>query len=149
MSKTFSAKPADVVRAWYVLDASQATLGRISTTASSLLIGKGKPEFTPHVDGGDFVIVINAGKLKVSGNKQETKVYYRHTGFPGGIKQRTLGEVMEIDPTFAIKNAVRGMLPPNKLRPARLARLKVYEGEDHNHHSQKPKIYGPNLKGTK
>lgn len=136
--KTFSAKPSDVTRAWYVIDASQAPLGRISTEIAQLLIGKKKPEFTHHIDIGDYVIVINADKLVVTGQKTTDKVYYHHTGYPGGIKARTLTEQQGIDPTKVIETAVRGMLPVNKLRDGRLKRLKVYAGIDHGHEAQKP-----------
>ena len=136
--KTFSAKPTDVTRAWYVLDASEAPLGRVATRAAKLLTGKDKPIFTKHIDCGDFVIVINAEKLKVTGKKLEDKIYYRHTGYPGGLKARTLKEQLEKDPTAAVIHAIRGMLPVNKLRDERLKRLKVYAGEEHNHAAQKP-----------
>lgn len=138
--KTFSLKPADVTRDWYVIDASQATLGRVSTRAASLLLGKGKPTVSPHVDGGDFVIIINADKLKVSGNKSQDKKYYRHSGFPGGLTTRSLEEVMAKDSAEVIVRSVRGMLPVNKLRSGRLARLKVYGGSEHSHSAQKPQI---------
>lgn len=138
MHKTYSARPKDITRAWYIVDASQATLGRVATEVATMLIGKKKPQFTSHVDCGDFVIVINAASLKVTGEKLTDKVYYRHSGFPGGIKSRTLQEQMDIDPTAAIISAVRGMLPVNKLRDGRLKRLKVYAGQDHGHAAQKP-----------
>lgn len=133
--KTYSQKPADVARVWHVVDASEAPLGRLATQVATLLTGKYKPTFTPHVDGGDFVIVINASKLVVTGNKRDKKVYYRHTGHPGGIKETVLGDM---DPEQAIQKAVRGMITANKLRPGRLARLKVYADDQHNHHAQKP-----------
>jgi large subunit ribosomal protein L13 len=136
--KTFSAKPTDVNRTWYVIDASQAPLGRIATQVATLLTGKGKPQFTKHIDCGDYVIVINASQTVVTGNRMESKVYYKHSHFPGGLKEITLKDKMIKDPTFAISNAVRGMLPVNKLRDDRLARLKVYPGSDHNHDAQKP-----------
>ena len=138
--KTFSQKPADVARKWYVLDASTAPLGRLSTPAASLLLGKGKPTVTSHVDGGDYVIVINSDKLVVTGKKGTDKIYYKHSGFPGGLTSRTLNEQLELDSTKIIKKAVRGMLPDNKLRPARLERLKIYAGADHTHAPQQPKI---------
>ena len=139
MMKTYSAKPSDVTREWYVVDASEAPLGRVATRVASLLTGKGKPQFTKHIDCGDFVVVINAGNIIATGDKLNKKTYYRHTGYPGGIKSATLAEKMEKDPTFAITNAVRGMLPVNKLRDDRLNRLKVYEGAEHRHEAQKPK----------
>ncbi len=137
--KTFSAKPTDVKREWYILDASQTTMGRLATKSASLLIGKGKPQFTSHIDCGDYVIIINAANAKVTGNKLQAKKYYRHSGYPGGIKMRTLAESNEIDPTIAIEKAVRGMLPVNKLRPGRLERLKIYAGAEHHHQAQTPK----------
>ncbi|HVW23463.1 MAG TPA: 50S ribosomal protein L13 [Candidatus Saccharimonadales bacterium] len=136
--KTYSAKPTDVKREWYVVDASEAPLGRLSTQVAALLTGKGKPMFTKHIDCGDYVIVINADKLVTTGDKTNKKVYYRHSGFPGGLKERTLAEQMTIDSTDVIRHAVRGMLPVNKLRDARLDRLKVYAGAEHQHEAQKP-----------
>jgi large subunit ribosomal protein L13 len=136
--KTFSIKKADITRSWHLIDASDATLGRISTVAASLLIGKGKPTFTSHMDGGDFVVIINADNLKVTGNKLQQKTYYRHSGFPGGISQRSLQDVMDKNASEAIRMSVRGMLPVNKLRPGRLERLKIYNGPEHNHNAQQP-----------
>jgi large subunit ribosomal protein L13 len=138
MKKTYSQKPADVTRKWYLIDATEAPLGRIATVAASLLIGKGKPSVTLHTDGGDHVVIVNANRLVVTGNKMEKKIYYRHTGFPGGIKQRTLEEQLQKDPNEVIVKAVRGMLPVNKLRDGRLARLKVYASSEHTHDPQKP-----------
>ncbi len=136
--KTYSAKPTDITRKWYILDASQATLGRLATQAADLLTGKSKPQFTHHVDCGDYVIVINADNLKVTGKKMTDKIYYRHTGFPGGIKDTTLAKQLEKDSRQVIIKAIRGMIPSNKLRDGRLARLKVYGGEEHNHSAQQP-----------
>lgn len=138
--KTYSAKPSDVTRKWYVIDASQAPLGRVATQIATLLTGKGKPMFTHHIDVGDYVIVINAGQVQMTGGKEDKKIYYRHSGFPGGLKEATVREAMEKDPTVAIFKAVRGMLPVNKLRPARLERLKIYAGAEHNHDAQKPEV---------
>lgn len=138
--KTYSAKPSDVSRKWYIIDASEATLGRIATQVADLLTGKTKPQFTPHIDTGDYVIVINTDSLRVTGDKITKKIYYRHTGFPGGIKDETLGKKLENDSTAVIVKAVRGMIPANKLRPDRLARLKVYAGSEHNHSAQKPEV---------
>ena len=138
--KTYSAKPTDVVRKWYVLDATEASLGRIATQAASLLIGKGKTQFTKHIDCGDYVIIINAATLQVTGDKLNKKIYYRHSNFPGGLHQRTLTEQMELDPTVVLTRAIRGMLPVNKLRDGRLARLKVYVDSDHKHEAQKPEM---------
>jgi len=145
--KTFSAKPTDVKREWHVLDASEIPLGRLSTVAATLLTGKGKPMFTKHIDCGDFVVIINADQLVVTGKKIEQKMYYSHSGFPGGLTELTLREKMERDSTQVITKAIRGMLPVNKLRDGRLMRLKVYAGADHNHEAQAPKKV--NLKGTK
>jgi large subunit ribosomal protein L13 len=136
--KTFSAKPTDVVRKWYVIDAMEAPLGRLSTVAATLLTGKGKPQFTKHIDCGDYVVVINADKLVVTGNKMEDKMYYRHSGYPGGLKEAQLKDLMAKDSTQVIIKAIRGMLPVNKLRDGRLDRLKVYAGTEHNHEAQKP-----------
>lgn len=136
--KTYSAKPSDVIRTWYVVDASDAPLGRIATEVAQMLTGKKKPMFTSHIDCGDYVVVINADKLVVTGQKTTDKIYYRHTGFPGGLKERTLTEQQGIDSTAVIVKAVRGMIPVNKLRKERLKRLKVYTGETHGHEAQKP-----------
>jgi large subunit ribosomal protein L13 len=136
--KTYSAKPTDVTRKWYVLDASEAPLGRLATHAATLLTGKGKPQFTHHIDCGDYVIVVNADKLVVTGGKLDDKMYYRHSGYPGGLKERNLKAQMEKDSTAAVIKAIRGMLPVNKLRPGRLDRLKVYGGSEHTHEAQKP-----------
>lgn len=136
--KTYSAKPADVSRKWYLVDASEAPLGRLSTVVAGLLIGKGKPQFTKHIDCGDYVVVINAANLVVTGGKADKKVYYSHSGFPGGLKGATLAEKQVKDPGFAVRHAIRGMLPVNKLRDDRLKRLKVYAGAEHEHTAQKP-----------
>ena len=138
--RTYSAKPNDVSRQWYVVDATEAPLGRVATVVATLLTGKGKPQFTKHIDTGDYVIVINAAQTVTTGDKVNKKIYYRHSNYPGGLKEATLGEKMEKDPTFAITHAVRGMLPVNKLRDERLKRLKVYAGAEHNHEAQKPQV---------
>jgi len=138
--KTFSAKPTDVDRKWYVVDASDSTLGRVSTFVAKLLLGKGKPSFTKHIDVGDYVIVINSDKLVVTGNKLEDKMYYKHSGFPGGLTSTKLKDKMAVDSTTVIKKSIRGMLPVNKLRDARLERLKIYKDDNHNHEAQKPII---------
>ena len=147
MMKTYSAKPTDVTRKWYVIDASDATLGRISTVAAQLLLGKGKPQFTKHIDCGDFVVIINAANLVVTGNKLIAKMYYHHSHYPGGLRETSLKEQLEKDPTKVIEHSIRGMLPVNKLRDDRLNRLKIYAGADHKHEAQKPEIL--NLKGAK
>lgn len=138
--KTYSAKPSDVTRKWYVIDASKAPLGRTATQIATLLTGKNKPQFTQHIDCGDYVVVINAAKTVVTGQKADKKIYYKHSNFPGGLKEATFTEKMEKDPTFAITKAVRGMLPVNKLRDERLKRLKVYADDQHNHEAQKPTV---------
>jgi large subunit ribosomal protein L13 len=137
--KTFSAKPTDVTREWYVVDAAEAPLGRVATRVATLLTGKGKPQFTKHIDTGDYVIVVNAAQLNVTGGKEDKKVYYRHSNYPGGLKEITLRKQMEKDPTEVLLHAIRGMLPVNKLRDARLARLKIYADADHKHEAQQPK----------
>ncbi len=136
--KTFSQKPADVERKWILIDATDNTLGRVANEIAKHLIGKHKVTFTPHVDGGDYVVVINAAKVKVTGDKEIAKRYWRHTGFPGGIKFRNLKEMREKSPEKIIELAVKGMLPKNKLQAERLKRLKVYADENHNHAAQKP-----------
>ena len=136
--KTYSAKPSDITRKWYVIDASEAPMGRMATQIATLLTGKGKPQFTQHIDCGDYVIVINAANVVITGDKMDKKMYYRHSGYPGGLREATMREKMEKDPTEVVLLAVRGMLPVNKLRPARLERLKIYAGADHNHEAQKP-----------
>ena len=141
---TYSAKPADITRKWYVIDAAEAPLGRVATKVATLLTGKGKPQFTQHIDCGDFVIIVNAANLKVTGNKLEDKMYYSHSGHPGGLKETKL---KDIAPEKAIYEAVRGMLPVNKLRDPRLARLKIYAGAEHQHEAQKPEAIS--VKGTK
>lgn len=138
--KTYSAKPTDVTRKWYVVDASEAPLGRIATQVATLLTGKGKSQFTKHIDCGDYVIVINADKLVVTGGKEDKKVYYRHSGFPGGLTETTLKAQLANDATQPVFKAIRGMLPVNKLRDERLKRLKIYAGAEHNHEAQKPEV---------
>jgi large subunit ribosomal protein L13 len=137
-AKTYSQKPSEVSRRWILIDASSAPLGRLSTEISKYLIGKYKPSYTPHIDGGDYVVVINAKDAVVTGNKETDKIYYRHSGFPGGIKDASLKEVREKFPERIIENAVKGMLPKNKLSPERMKRLKVFPGSDHAHTAQTP-----------
>jgi large subunit ribosomal protein L13 len=136
--KTYVATPADRERNWLVVDAAGKTLGRLATQIANLLRGKGKPEYTPHVDTGDFVVVINAEKISVTGNKLADKRYYRHSGYPGGLRSRTLGEMLERRPEEVIRRAVRGMMPRNRLARQQLTKLKVYAGPDHPHAAQKP-----------
>lgn len=145
--KTYSAKPGDVTRKWYVVDASELPLGRLSTKVAELLIGKGKPMFTKHIDCGDYVVVINADNLVVTGKKMEDKMYYKHSNYPGGLTETTLKYEMNKDSTNVIKKSIRGMLPVNKLRDDRLARLKIYVGSNHGHDAQKPESIS--LKGSK
>jgi large subunit ribosomal protein L13 len=137
--KTYSAKPSEVERAWYIIDASEAPMGRVATRVATLLTGKEKPMFTQHIDCGDHVVVINAEKLIVTGKKLDQKMYYHHSHYPGGLKEATLKEKMDKDPTHALQHAIRGMLPVNKLRDARLARLRIFAGADHDHTAQQPK----------
>ena len=136
--KTYVAKPTDRQRDWYVVDAEGKTLGRLATQIADALQGKRKPEYTPHCDTGDFVVVINAEKIAVTGDKLHEKLYYRHSGYPGGLKKRTLGEMLERRPEEVIRLAVRGMLPKNRLARKQLTKLKVYAGPDHPHAAQKP-----------
>ncbi|PID32631.1 50S ribosomal protein L13 [Candidatus Saccharibacteria bacterium] len=136
--KTHSAKPTEVSRRWILVDASKAPLGRTATLVAKHLIGKYKPNYTPHVDGGDYVVVINAKDTKVTGDKDLLKKYYRHSGFPGGIKELRLEEVREKYPEKIIEYAVRGMLPKNKLLDPRMKRLKVFAGGEHDHSAQSP-----------
>lgn len=137
--KTFSLKPADISRTWIVVDASEVPLGRLSSFIATRLVGKYKPTYTPHVDDGDYVVVVNAGQLVVTGNKEDAKMYYRHSGFPGGLKERTLKETRALDPAKIIEKAVKGMVPKNKLSPERLARLRIFASAEHTHEAQKPK----------
>jgi large subunit ribosomal protein L13 len=139
--KTFSLRKEDVKRDWYIIDATEAPLGRVATATAALLLGKAKPTITSHVDGGDYVVIINADQLVVTGKKMDKKIYYRHSGFPGGIYQRTLREQMEKSSADVIRKAVRGMLPVNKLRDGRLERLKIYGGSEHKHTPQNPRPY--------
>lgn len=129
-------KSAEVEREWHLVDVKDQVLGRVATQIATLLIGKHKPTFTPHIDGGDYVVVVNASKIAVTGGKEDKKVYYHHSNYPGGLKEITFGEMMEKFPTRAIEKAVYNMLPKNKLRTERMNRLKVYAGEEHKHESQ-------------
>jgi large subunit ribosomal protein L13 len=138
-TKTYNAKPGEITRDWYVVDAEGQTLGRLATQIADTLRGKNKPQYTPHVDTGDFVIVVNAEKILVTGNKLDQKRYYRHSGYPGGIRSRTLREQLDRRPTEVIRVAVKGMLPKNRLAARQLTKLKVYAGPDHPHEAQAPK----------
>ncbi|MCD4686694.1 MAG: 50S ribosomal protein L13 [Anaerolineae bacterium] len=139
--KTYTPKPDDIQREWFVIDAKDQTLGRLATQIATLLRGKHKPIFAPHVDVGDFVIVINAEKIRVTGKKLDQKMYYRHSQYPGGLKQRTLRELLDMFPDRVIEKAVKGMLPKNKLGRKMIKKLKVYAGETHPHQAQKPKVF--------
>ncbi len=135
--RTYSPRPADIRREWYVIDATDVVLGRLAVQTANLLRGKHKPTFAPHVDGGDFVIVVNAKKVALSGTKRETKLAYRHSGYPGGLSSTTFGELLEKDPRRAIEKAVWGMLPKNRLGRQMMRKLKVYAGPEHPHQAQK------------
>ena len=136
--KTYSQKSSDVSRRWVLFDASELPLGRLATEIANYLTGKYKPTYTPHIDGGDYVVVINAARTIVTGRKETDKVYYRHSGFPGGIKDATLKEVRERFPERIIEAAVKGMLPKNKLQAERLKRLRIFAGSEHTHAAQTP-----------
>ena len=137
--RTYSAKPLEVARTWYVVDAEAQTLGRLATQIAGVLRGKGKPAYTPHVDTGDFVVVVNAAKIRVTGNKLDQKIYYHHSGYPGGLRERTLREQLDRRPEEVLRKAVKGMLPKNKLASAQLRKLKIYAGPTHPHEAQEPK----------
>ena len=145
--KTFSAKPLEVTRKWYLIDADGTTLGRLAVEVADILRGKNKPQYTPNVDTGDFVIVINADKIQVSGKKETDKMYRSHSGFPGGFKEISFKAMMEKAPERAIEKAVKGMLPHNTLGDEQFQKLKVYAGSEHPHAAQKPEVY--TLKGDK
>lgn len=145
---TFSAKPAEVKHSWFIVDADNQTLGRLATEIATRLRGKHKPEYTPHVDTGDYVVVINADKVRVTGKKAENKLYHHHTGFPGGLKSITFEKQMAKKPTAAIELAVKGMLPKNPLGRQMLRKLKVYVGTDHPHTAQAPEVLTLNKEET-
>jgi large subunit ribosomal protein L13 len=136
--KTWNAKPGEVEQRWYVVDAEGATLGRLATRIADTLRGKNKPEYTPHVDTGDFVVVVNAEKIAVTGKKLDEKLYYRHSGYPGGLRSRPLREELRRRPTEVLRKAVKGMLPRNRLGRAQLRKLKIYAGPEHPHAAQVP-----------
>jgi large subunit ribosomal protein L13 len=136
--RTYSAKPKEIEQRWYLVDAEGQTLGRLATRIADTLRGKRKPQYTPHVDTGDFVVVVNAEKITVTGNKLEQKLYYRHSGYPGGLRSRTLAEQLERRPTEVIRKAVKGMLPRNRLARRQITKLKVYAGPEHPHAAQNP-----------
>ena len=137
--KTYNAKPGEIARDWYVVDTEGLTLGRLATQIADTLRGKRKPTYTPHVDTGDFVVVVNAEKIRVTGDKLAQKTYWRHSGYPGGIKSRSLAEMLERRPEEVIRKAVKGMLPRNRLARQQLTKLKVYAGPEHPHEAQQPK----------
>jgi large subunit ribosomal protein L13 len=139
--RTYTPKPGDVERTWHIIDANDVVLGRLATHVATLLRGKHKATFAPHVDGGDFVIVINAEKIALTGNKRETKLAYRHSGYPGGLRATSYAELLAKHPERAIEKAVRGMLPKNSLARAQLTKLKVYVGSEHPHAAQQPKPF--------
>jgi large subunit ribosomal protein L13 len=136
--KTWNAKTDGIERRWYVVDAEGQTLGRLATRIADTLRGKRKPEYTPHVDTGDFVVVVNAEKIAVTGKKREQKIYYRHSGYPGGLRERTLGDELERRPTEVLRKAVKGMLPRNRLARQQINKLKIYAGPEHPHVAQNP-----------
>ncbi len=138
-SKTYSQKQADVSHQWILIDASTAPLGRVAAVIAKYLIGKYKPTYTPHIDNGDYVVVINSEKVVVTGAKETDKKYYRHSGFPGGISEKSLGQIREKFPERIITEAVKGMIPRNKLAAERLKRLRVFVGNEHTHDTQAPK----------
>lgn len=136
--KTYSAKPAEVQRDWYLVDATDKTLGRLASEIAHRLRGKHKAVFTPHVDTGDYIVVINAEKVRLTGRKESDKSYFWHTGYPGGVKHRTVSEMRDRHPERLVERAVRGMMPKNRLGRAMLKKLKVYSGSEHRHHAQQP-----------
>lgn len=139
--RTYSPKPGDIERQWHVIDAADVVMGRLATHAATLLRGKHKPIFAPHADTGDYVIVVNAGKVALTGNKRQDKFAYRHSGYPGGLKQVRYEELLNTRPERAVRQAVKGMLPHNKLGRRVLKKLKVYAGPEHPHAAQKPVPY--------
>ncbi len=141
MSSTYMAKPQDIERKWYVIDAEGKTLGRLASEAASILRGKNKPIFTPHMDTGDYVIIINAEKVAVTGKKRKEKIYKRHTGYPGGLREITFEKLQAKDPEEIIKHAVKGMMPNGKLGRQMFKKLKVYAGPEHKHAAQKPEVW--------
>ncbi len=138
MKRTYVTKPEDIERNWYVVDASGKTLGRLASEVAQIVRGKHKPIFSPSVDAGDYVIVVNAERIHVTGDKRAQKIYYRHSGYPGGLKEVSLGRMLDEHPTRVITHAVRGMLPKNRLGRAMLKKLKVYAGPNHPHQAQQP-----------
>ena len=146
--KTFSAKGHEVKRDWFVIDADNKVLGRLASEIAHRLRGKHKPEFTPHVDMGDYIVVVNAGKMRVTGNKETDKIYYRHSGYPGGLYETTFGKMQERFPGRALEKAVKGMLPKGPLGYAMIKKMKVYAGADHPHEAQQPQPLDINVKAA-
>jgi large subunit ribosomal protein L13 len=140
-TKTYNAKTGEIARDWYIVDAEGQTLGRLATQIADVLRGKRKPVYTPHVDTGDFVVVVNAEKIQVTGKKLDDKMYYRHSGYPGGLKQRTLREQLDRQPAEVLRKAVKGMLPKNRIARQQLGKLKIYAGPEHPHDAQAPKPF--------
>ena len=138
---TYSPKPGEITRNWHVIDANDVTLGRLAVTAATLLRGKHKPTFAPHIDTGDFVVIVNASKIALTGNKAQDKMYYRHSGRPGGLKAVSYGELLARDPRTAVEQAVWGMMPKNRLSRQLIKKLKVYSGPEHPHAAQQPQVY--------
>jgi large subunit ribosomal protein L13 len=138
---TYSPKPGEIIRAWHVIDATDVVLGRLATHAATLLRGKHKPTYAPHMDTGDFVVIINAEKVAISGAKRDDKFVYRHSGYPGGLKQRSVGQMIETHPDRLVEKAIKGMLPKNRLGRAMAKKLKVYAGPDHPHAAQQPAAF--------
>jgi large subunit ribosomal protein L13 len=141
VTRTYSPKPGDLTREWVIIDATDVVLGRLASHAATLLRGKHKPTFSPHMDGGDFVIIINAEKVALTGQKLAQKLAYHHSGYPGGLTAQTYAEMLEKHPTRAVEKAIRGMLPKNSIGRAQLTKLKVYAGPEHPHAAQQPKPY--------
>jgi large subunit ribosomal protein L13 len=139
--RTYSPKPQDLTHQWHVIDATDLVLGRLASQVAILLKGKHKPTYAPHMDGGDFVVIVNAEKVKLTGNKREQKMAYRHSGYPGGLRQVSYGELLDRDPRKAVERAVRGMLPKTTLGRQMLTKLKVYSGSEHPHAAQQPAPY--------
>lgn len=138
---TYTPKAGDITHGWYVIDATDVVLGRLAVAAATLLRGKHKPTFAPHVDGGDYVVIINADKVAVSGNKRRDKLVHRHSGYPGGLTSRTMGELLDTRPDRVVEKAIKGMIPKNKLGRAIAGKLKVYAGPNHPHTAQQPVPY--------
>ncbi len=139
--KTYTVKKDAIEKKWYLVDAEGKVLGRVASSVAAILRGKHKADYTPSMDMGDNVIIVNAAKVKITGNKALKKKYYRHSGYPGGLKEKSFSEVMKSDPTFALRNAIKGMLPRNRLGRKQLLNVKIYGGENHPHHAQKPEAY--------